>query len=341
MIASLTVLAWASIGQSAGAWYVLKVLLDASLKGLIILGVAWGVTLIMRKSSATARHLVWLLAMVSLLVLPMLSVVLPSWGVLPQWIDLESKVTLTQSKTVFVQTIPEESEGEVASPLVSPNSPKNFQNPPSDSSFRIATGEMGLQEAAPPIETPTPVVLVVGEHATNNQQEVGSSSVSTLSWVMLGWAVGAVICLAPLVLGRVSLWRLERSAKPVKTGPLAELLTTTSEQLGLRRPVTLLVSQHRPMPMIWGIFRSKLLLPTEAYEWSPQRQRVVLLHELAHAVRWDCLAKFITHIACGLYWFNPLVWNAFKRMQLEAESACDDLVLNAGAKPSKYAEHIL
>ncbi len=328
MATSLTMLAWASVQQSAGYW--LTMLLDVSLKGLVILGVAGAVTLVMRKSSATARHLVWLLAIASLLVLPVLSVALPGWAVLPQWIDLESKEALTQGEAAPAQTMSKKPAGETTSPIV-PS--EDFQGPP-------IAGEVALQETATPTETSAPPVSVANEPATKDL-EVRFSAVSVLPWVMLGWAVGVVICLTPLVLGRLSLWRLKRSARPIKTGPLAELLAKTSGQLGLKRPVTLLSSEHRPMPMIWGIFRSKLLLPSEADEWSLQRQRVVLLHELAHAARWDCLAKFVAHIACALYWFNPLVWIAFKQMQIEAESACDDLVLNAGAEPSKYAEHIL
>ncbi len=96
-----TVLAWASLGQSSGYW--LAMLLDTSLKGLIILGAAGVVTLAMRKFSATARHMVWLLAMTSLLALPVLSAVLPGWAILPQWTDLESKVTPISQPVETVQ----------------------------------------------------------------------------------------------------------------------------------------------------------------------------------------------------------------------------------------------
>ena len=337
MIPSLSILAWASMEQSAVYW--LTMLLDVSLKGLIILCIAAAVTLAMRKSSANARHLVWVLAMVSLLVLPVLSIALPGWAILPQWINFESKVAVTQEEVALVQTIPENSAEEEISPSI-PFA--EYQAPPADNSIHRIPDETTLHETPAPRETSALGILGEEEGGEKDLEEDRKFSMtSVFPWITLGWAIGVVICLSPLVLGRLCLWRLKRSARPIKDGSLAELLTKTSEQVGLRRSVTLLASPHRPMPMIWGVFRSKLLLPTEAYEWSPQRQRVVLLHELAHAIRWDCLAKLIANIACALYWFNPLTWLAFKRMQLEAESACDDLVLNAGAEPAKYAKHIL
>jgi hypothetical protein len=112
MTTAPTVLAWASLGQSSGYW--VAMLLDVSLKGLIILGAAGVVTLAMRKFSATARHMVWLLAMTSLLALPVLSAVLPGWAILPQWTDLESQVT---SISQPVETVQAPREG-AASPIV-------------------------------------------------------------------------------------------------------------------------------------------------------------------------------------------------------------------------------
>jgi uncharacterized protein (TIGR02246 family) len=53
------------------------------------------------------------------------------------------------------------------------------------------------------------------------------------------------------------------------------------------------------------------------------------------------LTQALGSAACAFYWFNPLVWMAARQMLVERERACDDLVLESGAKPSSYAHGLL
>ena len=71
----------------------LPILVDAALKGTVVLALAGLLVLCMRRTSAARRHAVWLAAMVCLLGLPLLSLVLPGWQVLPHWCSLSSGPT--------------------------------------------------------------------------------------------------------------------------------------------------------------------------------------------------------------------------------------------------------
>ena len=95
------------------------------------------------------------------------------------------------------------------------------------------------------------------------------------------------------------------------------------------------------MPVAAGIFRPAVIMPDAADTWSESRLRVVLLHELAHVKRRDCLTHVLGQAACAFHWFNPLAWLAVKRARTERERACDDLVLACGTRGSDYADQLL
>ena len=81
-------------------------------------------------------------------------------------------------------------------------------------------------------------------------------------------------------------------------------------------------------------------MPLEADDWSDDRRRVVLLHELSHVKRCDCRLQAIAQVAYAWHWFNPLVHVAVARLRAEQERACDDLVLAAGTDGLAYADHL-
>ena len=118
-------------------------------------------------------------------------------------------------------------------------------------------------------------------------------------------------------------------------------LKRLSEQLRLREHIPLLCSEEVAMPMTCGVVRPVVLVPPEAGRWSEEWRQVVLLHELAHIKRRDCLTQLLAQVACAFYWFNPLVWLAARRLREERELACDDCVLGVGTRASAYASYLL
>ena len=52
---------------------------DAIAKATLLFAVAGVVSFVLRRGSAAARHMVWTLALISVLVLPVLSLALPRW----------------------------------------------------------------------------------------------------------------------------------------------------------------------------------------------------------------------------------------------------------------------
>ena len=93
--------------------------------------------------------------------------------------------------------------------------------------------------------------------------------------------------------------------------------------------------------MTWGWRHPMVLLPVLCRSWDEERLSQALVHEIGHIRRWDVVTQALGNAACALYWFNPLVWLAARKMLVERERACDDLVLESGALPSAYAHGLL
>jgi beta-lactamase regulating signal transducer with metallopeptidase domain/DUF4097 and DUF4098 domain-containing protein YvlB len=177
--------------------------------------------------------------------------------------------------------------------------------------------------------------------AVTAEPTIKSSKVSYARWTEMIWLGGALIVLTPLALAWASLAWLERRSMIVKDEAWLDMVEGAARRLGIQQPVLLLMSADRQMPMAWGVLRPRVLLPAEARQWPEQRLESALLHELAHVKRSDSIVNYIAHAVCALYWFNPLAWLAFRRMRLEREQACDDLVLTSGIEAGDYADELL
>ena len=75
-----------------------------------------------------------------------------------------------------------------------------------------------------------------------------------------------------------------------------------------------------------------ILVPCSAASWSDEERVSILIHELAHVSRCDCLSQLLDAIVTSLFWFHPGVWLASWSMRSEAEMAADDAVVRAGVR---------
>jgi HEAT repeat protein/beta-lactamase regulating signal transducer with metallopeptidase domain len=296
---------------SGAAWLPLA---DAILKATLLFATAGLVSLLLRKATAAARHLVWTLALVSAMALPVLSLALPRWQ-LPV-------VTLASSAGLESQALP------ALSP--EPVNPIADRQAPARRSVRM---------------TPPPVSAGTVTNASAPREGASLSGVlQNVSWpyaVLVLWAIGAGAVLLRLATGLLGVQWLSRHTERVTDASWLPLARTLASGLGLSPRITFLRSGKAAMPMAWGILRPAVLMPADADTWPSHRLRIVLLHELAHVKRRDCLTHMLAQLTCALYWFNPLAWMAARHLRTERERACDDLVLAAGTPGPDYADQLL
>src|SRR5262245_55950732 len=276
--------------------------LSVIVKTTVLLACASLVTLGLRRASASARHAVWATVLLCALLLPLASVLLP---------ELALPVLPVESFTP-------------APPVPLAN---GVQPTP-------GTGQV-LRSGTSEAVTPRPVITV-GEAADSR-----TFSISQNQALLLVWGLGAGIVLLRLLLGSLTIRRLARGSIAVEDSDWADILDDLRATFSLKRGVTLRISDRTIPPMTWGIFRPVVLLPATAAEWTLNRRRLVLAHELAHVRRNDGILQVLLQAVCSLYWFNPIVRYAARRLRIERECACDDQVLKLGADGDDYADHLL
>lgn len=144
-------------------------------------------------------------------------------------------------------------------------------------------------------------------------------------WLNFLFMTGLCGVLARFLIGVIYLaWQTRRGIVSDETAPSAQIRFA---------PVS--------TPIIWGWLRPVVLLPLEAHDWSIERRRLAITHELAHLERRDNWSALLAHAAQALYWFHPLVWWLSAKMAEQRELACDNRVLSSGAQPSEYADFLL
>lgn len=190
--------------------------------------------------------------------------------------------------------------------------------------------------APAPVSSAPAFVLPTWQPAAAAVAEPGGLS-ALVGW----WAVGAALVALRVLRAHGAAWRIGRSAVPVTEPGWRAVHDEVAAQLGVAVPVELGRSAQIAGPMTLGLLRPRVLLPASAEDWSADRRRAVLLHELGHVRRGDLGAQAAAQVLCVLHWFNPLAWWAASRLAEERELAADDLVVGAGMRPSSYADDLV
>jgi beta-lactamase regulating signal transducer with metallopeptidase domain len=218
-----------------------------------------------------------------------------------------------------------------------------------DSSSPVATpGDTSFALSAPPAAPPTtstpkisPTVNILAAKSVPTPAAPPAPSAPRLLTVerfqvliASVWLGIAALLLIRLLAANVVLWLTRRHARPASESIQSDC-DQLAKPLGLKTPHVLINSEF-PTPCLTGLLRPAIVLPTDE---DPGDE--VLIHELAHILRHDCLWQLLTRIATAVLWFQPLLWMLSRQIERAAEEACDDFVLAHGCDRAAYARRLL
>ena len=145
---------------------------------------------------------------------------------------------------------------------------------------------------------------------------------------------------------RLTVWHLLAAVWAV--GVLVLAVRAVAGYLRLRRTVALACKTEDgcysgscvPAPFTLGILRPRIYLPAAL---TGAARQAVVLHERTHLRRHDPQTKPLYYAVACLHWFNPLAWLAFRQLEREMESACDEAAVRGcdAAARNAYCESIL
>lgn len=282
-------------------------IIDALTRSVVLLIVAGVVTLLLYRRQASLRALVWTAALAGVLVLPLAGRVLPSLrvAVLPA----EPAVRPDPAPPVLLKS---DASG------LEPTKRSEQSTYDEGTAAPFEADQTGVLPAVEPVQGPFPWMLAV-----------------------LGiWALGSTLILLRLVRSYRALSHIADGQAEAES-EWQKLIDQVRGELGIRRTVRARMTGMVTVPAVAGLWRPVLLIPEDGSEWSEGVRRDVVRHELAHVARWDAVGQLIDHLACAVYWFNPIAWIAARQAAGLRERACDDVVLRAGSRASEYANNLL
>jgi len=96
-------------------------------------------------------------------------------------------------------------------------------------------------------------------------------------------------------------------------------------------------------PFVWGLLRGAIYLPANFGQiGSREHRRGILMHEIAHVLRFDAAVNILQAIAQAIFWFHPLVWWANRNIRAEREKCCDETAIaRLNAVPKVYSSAIV
>ncbi len=111
---------------------------------------------------------------------------------------------------------------------------------------------------------------------------------------------------------------------------ISEACRTARRMAGVRRKKQeqLWVHDRICSPVVFGIFRQRIVIPKELAGLEQAQMQYVLIHEMVHVKGYDNLWKLLAAAAVCIHWFNPAVWLMYVLFARDLELACDERVLS-------------
>ncbi len=265
---------------------------------------------VLRRRSATSRYAVLVVAMLMMVVAPCATwIIFPASG----WasalrvnaFNADPGATLILEASINNSVVPTPSEAPSEIGATMPNSQPGLEFDAADAVDQ--TRRAGAQPLA---------------------EELMGVLRPWFSWIVGSWLIGVLLCSLRPLLGWRMLRRLRRIGISPPSDEVLAVFARVSQRLGLRRSVQLLHSTLATGPLVVGYLKPIVLLPVSLVSSIPLSQlEAIFAHEVAHIRRHDFIINLAQTLMETLFFYHPAIWWLSRRIRIEREHCCDDLVV--------------
>ena len=154
----------------------------------------------------------------------------------------------------------------------------------------------------------------------------GNNGISYLNWRFLLPALYFLGLIVTAIVLAIQKYQYSRKLKNRLLVEHNETINSILREMGMGE-ILVFTSDSIASPMVCGLLRPVIFLPTRMDFGDATLLRNILTHEATHIKRRDNWVKAVMLTALCVHWFNPLVWIMAKCLSSDLESACDAAVL--------------
>ncbi len=283
----------------APVWVVLLLKITA------ILLVAWLVHLALVRTNPRWRVFLWRVTAVGLIALPAVAWLLPA-------LEIHVPQPPPANKAAAVSTV---SAAPLADRTLAARLPLGWSDNLSDTTRRLPMGPSGQPDAVGAAAVPQP--------QTFSAVPPKSFLITWPALLRTVWLGGIAVLAFRLSIGHQRIGRMVRRGQQPPQWICDEYMRV-AEAIGCRKRVELLQSADIASPILCGLRRPLLLLPTRMCDDSYCRDVPgIFAHELTHVRSRDVLWNVGLQLLSIVLWFHPLMWRMRKAHLAACELVCD------------------
>lgn len=158
-------------------------------------------------------------------------------------------------------------------------------------------------------------------------------------WLLLVLIAGAGVNAVILAVAGRKLRKRIRNSTQDTPAEMQVLLDRWKGEMGVTAKLKVILVKGIQSPALTVSLCPQIIIPKQMADRMDEKELYFALsHELMHYKRKDHLLCMVLQGLQVVYWFNPVVWLAFRQVRMDIESACDAMVVNK-MKPQIKAEY--